>query len=159
MALSHLRFWIACSKQVSSTSYITLSMYVLWWTTKPSYVSLCIRYLTHVDFRTPLLLSNVFKAFLAIWALKVTTKRTFESSSTLFFESLNSPSTWEFIDDVWKLPCTMFQNLNLPFHGVLLDVLIENSCGPLINYDFCSTFDETSPFLASPFSSIFIGEN
>jgi hypothetical protein len=53
----------------------------------------------------------------------------------------------------------MFQNLNLPFHGVLLDVLIENSCGPLINYDFCSTFDETSPFLASPFSSIFIGEN
>ncbi len=52
----------------------------------------------------------------------------------------------------------MFEDLNLPFHGVLLDPLIENSCGPLINCDFCSTFDETSSFLASPSSTIFSGE-
>ncbi len=57
-----------------------------------------------------------------------------------------------------KFPCIMFENLNLPFHGVLLDPLIENSCGPLINYDFSSTFDETSPFLASPSIVIFISE-
>jgi hypothetical protein len=36
--------------------------------------------------------------------------------------------------------------------------LIENSCGPLINYDSWSTFDETSPFLTSPFYVIFICE-
>jgi len=52
----------------------------------------------------------------------------------------------------------MFENLNLPFHGVLLDPLIEDSCGPLINYDSCFTFDETSPFLASPSSTTFSGE-
>ncbi len=52
----------------------------------------------------------------------------------------------------------MFEDLNLPFHGVLLDPLIEDSCGPLINYDSCSTFDETSPFLASPSSATFSDE-
>jgi hypothetical protein len=52
----------------------------------------------------------------------------------------------------------MFEDLNLPFHGMLLDPLIEDFCGPLINYDSCSTFDETSPFLASPSSTIFSGE-
>ncbi len=52
----------------------------------------------------------------------------------------------------------MFEDLNLPFHEVLLDPLIEVSCGPLINYDSCSTFDETSPFPASPFSAIFSAE-
>ncbi len=36
--------------------------------------------------------------------------------------------------------------------------LIEDSCGPLVNYDSCSTFDETSPFLTFPSSAIFIGE-
>jgi len=51
----------------------------------------------------------------------------------------------------------MFEDLNLPFHGVLLDPLIENSCGPLINCDSCSTFDETSPFLTSPSSATFSG--
>ncbi len=52
----------------------------------------------------------------------------------------------------------MFEDLNLPFHGVLLDPLIEDSCGPLINYDCYSTFDEISLFLTSPSSIIFIGE-
>jgi hypothetical protein len=52
----------------------------------------------------------------------------------------------------------MFEDLNLPFHGVLLDPVIKDSCGPLINYDSYSTFDETSPFLVSPFSAIFSGE-
>ncbi len=52
----------------------------------------------------------------------------------------------------------MFEDLNLPFHGMLLDPLIENSCGPLINYDSCSTFYETSPFLAFPSFVIFNGE-
>jgi len=52
----------------------------------------------------------------------------------------------------------MFEDLNILFHGVLLDPLIEDSCGPLINYDSCSTFDETSPFLASPSSVTFNGE-
>jgi hypothetical protein len=52
----------------------------------------------------------------------------------------------------------MFEDFNLPFHGVLLDPLIENSCGPLINCDSYSTFYETSPFLASPYFVIFIGE-
>jgi len=52
----------------------------------------------------------------------------------------------------------MFEDLNLPFHGVLLDPLIEDSCGPLINCDSYSTFDETSPFLASPSSATFSGE-
>jgi hypothetical protein len=52
----------------------------------------------------------------------------------------------------------MFEDLNLPFHGVLLDPLIEETCGPLINYDSCSTFDETSPFIASPSFVIFNGE-
>ncbi len=51
----------------------------------------------------------------------------------------------------------MFQDLNIYFHGVLLDPLIEDSCGPLINCDSCSTFDGTSPFLASPSSTIFSG--
>jgi hypothetical protein len=44
------------------------------------------------------------------------------------------------------------------FHGVLLDPIIENSCGPLINCNFCSTFDETTPFITSPSSTIFYGE-
>ncbi len=52
----------------------------------------------------------------------------------------------------------MFENLNLPFYGVLLDPLIEDSCGPLINCDSCSTFDETSSFLASPSFATFSGE-
>jgi hypothetical protein len=52
----------------------------------------------------------------------------------------------------------MFEDLNLPFHGVLLDPLIEYSCGPLINYDSYFTFDETSPFLAFPSFVIFSGE-
>jgi hypothetical protein len=51
----------------------------------------------------------------------------------------------------------MFEDLNLPFHGVLLDPLIEDYCGPLINCDSCSTFDGTSSFLASPSSAIFSG--
>jgi hypothetical protein len=53
----------------------------------------------------------------------------------------------------------MFEDLNLPFHGVLLDPLIEDNCGPLINYDSCSTFDETSPFLAFPSFATFSGEH
>ncbi len=52
----------------------------------------------------------------------------------------------------------MFEDLNLPFHGVLLGPLIENSYGPLNNCDSYSTFDETSPFLTSPSSAIFNGE-
>ncbi len=56
----------------------------------------------------------------------------------------------------------MFENYHLqclkilifPFHGILLDPLIEDFCGPLINCDSCSTFDGTSPFLASPSSGI-----
>ncbi len=51
-----------------------------------------------------------------------------------------------------------FEYLNFPFHGVLLDPLTEDSCGPLINYDSCSKFDETSPFLTSPSFVIFSGE-
>ncbi len=51
----------------------------------------------------------------------------------------------------------MFEDFNLPFYGVLLDPLIENSCGPLINCDSYSTFDETSPFLAFPSFAIFSG--
>jgi len=53
----------------------------------------------------------------------------------------------------------MFEDFNLPFHGVLLDPLIEDSYGPLINCDSCSTFDETSPFLAFPSSTTFSGEH
>jgi len=52
----------------------------------------------------------------------------------------------------------MFEDLNLLFHGVLLDPLIEDSCGPLINCDSCSTFDETSTILASPSFATFSGE-
>jgi hypothetical protein len=52
----------------------------------------------------------------------------------------------------------MFENFNFPFHGVLLDPLIEDYYGPLINCDSYSTFDETSPFLASPSFAIFSGE-
>ncbi len=53
----------------------------------------------------------------------------------------------------------MFENLNIPFHGVLSNPLIEDSCGPLINCDYSSTFDETSPFLASPSFVVFIDTN
>jgi len=52
----------------------------------------------------------------------------------------------------------MFEDLNIFFHGMLLDPLIEDSCGPLINCDSYSTFDEKSPFLAFPFFVIFNGE-
>jgi hypothetical protein len=52
----------------------------------------------------------------------------------------------------------MFEDFNLLFHGMLLDPLIEESCGPLINCDYCSTFDEKSSFLAFPYFVIFIGE-
>jgi hypothetical protein len=52
----------------------------------------------------------------------------------------------------------MFEDFNIPFHGVLLDPLIKYSCGPLINYDCYSTFDEISLFLTFPSSIIFIGE-
>ncbi len=52
----------------------------------------------------------------------------------------------------------MFEDLNFAFHGVLLDPLIEDSCGALINYDSCFTFDETSPFLAFPSFATFNGE-
>jgi hypothetical protein len=55
-----------------------------------------------------------------------------------------------------ELPCIMFEDLNFLFHGVLLDPLIEDYFGPLINYDSCSTFDETSQFLTFPSSNIFI---
>ncbi len=41
---------------------------------------------------------------------------------------------------------------------MLLYPLIEDFCGPLINCDSCSTFDEKSPFLASPFFVILNGE-
>jgi hypothetical protein len=51
----------------------------------------------------------------------------------------------------------MFEDLNFPFHGMILDPLIEDSCGPLINYDSYSTFDGTSPFLTFPSSTIFSG--
>ncbi len=51
----------------------------------------------------------------------------------------------------------MFEDLNLPFHEMSLDPLIEDSCGPLINCDSYSTFDGTSPLLASPSSDIFSG--
>ncbi len=118
----------------------------------------CAWYLIRVDFCTPLLLSCVYKVFLAIWNPKVTTKGTLDFSSTLFFASLDSPSTWKFLDDVWELPCIMFEDFNFPFHGMLLNPLIKNSCGPLINCDSYSTFDETSPFLVSPSFVIFIGE-
>ncbi len=52
----------------------------------------------------------------------------------------------------------MFEDFNLPFHGLLLDPLIEDSHGPLINCDSCSTFDETSSFIVFPSSAIFSGE-
>jgi hypothetical protein len=52
----------------------------------------------------------------------------------------------------------MFEDLNLPFHGMLLDPLIEECCGSLINCDSYSKFYETSPFLAFSSSAIFIGE-
>jgi hypothetical protein len=52
----------------------------------------------------------------------------------------------------------MFENLNIPFHGMLLDPVIEDSYGPLINSDSSSTFDETTPFLASPSYVIYSGE-
>jgi hypothetical protein len=52
----------------------------------------------------------------------------------------------------------MFENFNILSYGVLLDPLIEDFCGSLINCDSCSTFYETSPFLASPSFVIFIGE-
>ncbi len=71
-----------------------------------------------MDLHTPLLLSYVFKVFLAIWAPGVITEGIFDSSPTHFSESLDSSSTWKFIDDVWELPCMMFEDLNLPFHGV-----------------------------------------
>ncbi len=116
------------------------------------------RVLDSCGFRIPLLLLGVFKAFSTIRAPGVVTKGIFDSSPTFFSESLNSSSTWGFLNDVWELPCTLFEDFNLPFHGVLLDPLIENSCGPLINCDSCSTFDETSPFLASPSFATFSGE-
>jgi hypothetical protein len=52
----------------------------------------------------------------------------------------------------------MFENFNLPFHGMLLNPLIKDYCDPLINCDSYSTFDETSPFLAFPSYIIFICE-
>jgi hypothetical protein len=76
-----------------------------------------------VDLCTPLLLLGVFKKKLAIQVPGVITERTFDSSSTLLFESFDSTSTWKILDDVWELPCTMFEDLNLPFHGVLLNPL------------------------------------
>jgi len=57
------------------------------------YVNLCIGYLIDVDLRTPLLLSGVFKAFLAIHAPGVVTEGIFDSSPTLFSESLDSSPT------------------------------------------------------------------
>ncbi len=39
-----------------------------------------------------------------------------------------------------------------------MDPVIEDSYGPLINCDSYSTFDETSPFLASPSFATFNGE-
>ncbi len=121
-------------------------------------MNICTWYLIRVDLHTPLLLSGVFKAFLAIRTPRVVTKWIFYSSPTLFSESFDSPSTWIFLNDVWKLPCTMFEDLNLLFHGVLLDPLIKDSCGPLINCDSYSTFDETSQFLAFPSSIIISGD-
>jgi hypothetical protein len=85
--------------------------------------------------------------------LGVITEGILDSSPKLFFESFDSSSTWEFLNVVWKLPRTMLEDLNLPLHGVLLDPLIEDSYGPLINCDSCSTFDETWTFLVlQPYS-------
>jgi hypothetical protein len=106
----------------------------------------------------PIVIVRCFQSFLSHLSSENSIWRDFDSSPSLFSESLDSPFTWEFIDDVWELPCTMFEDFNIPFHGVLLDPLIEDFCGPLINYDSCSTFDETSPFLASPCSATFNGE-
>ncbi len=63
-------------------------------------MGLCIGYLTHVDLRTPLLLSSVFKVLLAIRAPRVVTEGIHDSSPTLFSESLDSSSTRGFLDDV-----------------------------------------------------------
>ncbi len=98
--------------------------------------------MTRVDLRIPLLLSRIFKFFLAIRAPRVVIEGILDSSPTLFSESLDSSSTWGVLDDVWELPSIMFEDLNIPFHGVLLDPLIEDSYGPLINYDSCSTLLE-----------------
>ncbi len=111
MALSHLRFPTAYSKEMGSTSHKLspcrcndkLQSHHMW--------IFCSKYLIHVDLCTPLLLSSVFKTLLAIWALGVTTKMTFDFSSTLFFESFDTPSTWNFLNDVWKLPCIMLKIL------------------------------------------------
>jgi len=53
----------------------------------------------------------------------------------------------------------MLEDFNFPFHGVLLNPLIKYSCGPLIKCDFCSTFDEASPFLVFPSSNTFTIES
>jgi len=52
----------------------------------------------------------------------------------------------------------MLKDLNLPFHGVVLGPLMEDYHGPLINCDSSFAFDETSPFLASSFSTTFTSE-
>jgi hypothetical protein len=49
----------------------------------------------------------------------------------------------------------MLKDLNLPLHGVVLDPLMEDYHGPLINCDSSFAFDETSPFPASSFSTTF----
>ncbi len=110
-----------------------------------------------MDFHIPMLLLGVFKVVLAIRTLGIVIKRIFYSSPTFFSKSLDSSSTWGFLNDVWESTCTMLENFNVFFHGMLLDPLIEDSCGPLINCDFHSTFDK-SLFLASPSFAIFSGE-
>ncbi len=64
MALSHLGFLTTCSKQVGSTSYITLTMYAQWWTTKPSYVSFCTRYLDSCGSLYATVVVRCFQSFL-----------------------------------------------------------------------------------------------
>jgi len=63
-------------------------------------VSFCTGYLTRVDLRTPLLLSGVFKTFLAIQTLGVVIEGILDSSPSLFSKSLDASSTRGFIDDV-----------------------------------------------------------
>jgi hypothetical protein len=151
MAFFHLKFSIAC---LYNFHYVCITMNYKSIICEPLY-----RILDPSGYSYSTIVVVCFQGFLNHSSFKNNNfERTYDFSSTQFYESLASPSTWKFPNDIWTSPWVMFGDFNILFHGILLDPLMNDFCGSLINCDKCSTFDETYQFLAFTSFATFTSE-
>jgi hypothetical protein len=128
IAFFHLEFPIACLYNFHHVCIIMSYKFII---CEPLYMILdqCgSSYLT--------LVVMCFQGFLSHLSSRINKfEKTYDFFSTHFYESLASPSTWMFPNDVWTLPWVMFGDFNIIFHGILLEPLMKDFCGSLINCD------------------------